>query len=206
MDISCIILAGGKSLRLGHDKVLEKFGNRSLLEQVVSRVDSLGRNVIIVTAEERVFSQLADHPKVKIVSDIYPGKGSLGGIYTGLAKSDSFYNLVIAADMPFLNQSLLRYMIEVADGFDFVLPMVNNLREPLHAVYSKNCLPPMENMIKNNRKMIFELSDFVKVRYVATEEIDRFDPQHLSFFNINTKEDLELAKSLAGGDKSSNDD
>jgi molybdopterin-guanine dinucleotide biosynthesis protein A len=200
LDTSCIILAGGKSLRLGYDKVLEKVGDRSLLEQVISRIDSFSREIIIVTAEERTFPQLASHPKLKIVSDIFPGKGSLGGIYTGLVTSDLFYNLVIAADMPFLNQPLLRYMIEVSDGFDFVLPRINNLFEPLHAVYSKNCVAPIEFILKQGRKVIIELFNFVKVRYVEAEEVDKFDPQHLSFFNINTQEDLELAKKIARGE------
>jgi len=200
LNTGCIILAGGKSLRLGYDKVLEKIGKRSLLEQVISRIDSLSKDIIVVTAEERTFPQLASHPKLKIVTDIFPGKGSLGGIYTGLVTSDSFYNLVIASDMPFLNQPLLRYMIEVSDGFDFVLPRVNNLFEPLHAVYSKNCVAPMELILKEGRKVIIELFDFVKVRYVEAEEVDRFDPQHLSFFNINTKEDLKLARKIARGE------
>jgi molybdopterin-guanine dinucleotide biosynthesis protein A len=200
LDTSCIILAGGKSLRLGHDKVLENVGNKSLLEQVISRVDELSKNIIIVTAEERTFPQLASHPKLKIVTDIFPGTGSLGGIYTGLVTSSSFYNLVIACDMPFLNQPLLRYMIEVSEGFDFVLPRTENLLEPLHAVYSQNCIAPIEFMLKQGRKTIIELFDFVKVKYIEAEEIDRFDPQHLSFFNINTKGDLELARKIAGGD------
>jgi len=199
LDISCILLAGGKSLRLGQDKVLEKVGNSSLLEQVISRIDSLVKEIIIVTAEQRTFSRLEGHPKLKTVYDILPGKGSLGGIYTGLVKSSSFYNLVIAADMPFLNQSLLRYMLEVSDGFDFILPRVNNLYEPLHAVYSKNCIAHIESMIKQGRRVIIELFDHVKVRYVEAEEVDRFDPQHLSFFNINTKEDLKLARKIARG-------
>ncbi len=199
MDTNCIILAGGKSLRLGRDKVLEKIGNKSLLEQVISSIGSLSRDIIIVTVEERAFPQLAGHSKLKIVSDIFPGKGSLGGIYTGLVTSDSFYNLVIACDMPFLNQLLLSYMIDISEGFDFVIPRVDNLFEPLHAVYSKNCIAPLEFILKQGRKVIIELFNFVKVRYVEAEEIDRFDPQHLSFFNINTKEDLELARKIARG-------
>jgi len=199
LEISCIILAGGKGLRLGRDKVSERVGNTSLLEQAISCIDSLSKDIIIVTAEERTFAPLADHPKVRIVSDIFPGQGSLGGIYTGLVKSDSFYNLVVAADMPFLNEPLLRYMIEVSDGFDFVLPRVKNLFEPLHAIYSKNCIQPIESMLEQGKKVIVELFNYVKVRYVEAEEVDRFDPRHLSFFNINTKEDLEIAKKIAGG-------
>lgn len=199
MEISCIILAGGKSLRLGRDKVLERVGNTSLLEQAISRIDSLSKDIIIVTAKERTFAPLADNPKIKIVSDIFPGQGSLGGIYTGLVKSDSFYNLVVAADMPFLNEALLRYMIEVSDGFDFVLPRVKNLFEPLHAIYSKNCIAPIKSILEQGKKVIIELFNYVKVRYIEAGEVDRFDPQHLSFFNINTKEDLELAKKMTRG-------
>ena len=200
MDTSCIILAGGKSLRLGHDKVLEAIGNKSLLEQVIACVDSLSSEIIIVTADERNFPQLTSHPKLRIVTDILPGKGSLGGIYTGLATSDSFCSLVVACDMPFLSQPLLSYMIDASTDFDFVVPRMNNLLEPLHAVYSKNCLAPIEYILKQGRLVIVELLSMVKVRYIEEEEIDRFDPKHLSFFNINTKDDLEIAKKLARGD------
>jgi molybdopterin-guanine dinucleotide biosynthesis protein A len=199
LDISCIILAGGKSIRFGHDKVLERIGNTSLLEQVISHVDPISKDIIIVTAKERTFAQLANHPKVKIVTDILPGQGSLGGIYTGLVKSESFYNLVVAADMPFLNESLLRYMIKVADGYDFVLPHVNSWYEPLHAIYSRNCIDPIKSILEQGKKVIVELFNHVKVRYVEAKEIEQFDPKHLSFFNINTKEDLERAKKITEG-------
>jgi molybdopterin-guanine dinucleotide biosynthesis protein A len=199
LETSCIILAGGKSLRLGHDKLLEKIGNRNLLELAIDNVDPLSREIILVTSKERDFPNLARHPKLKIVSDIFPGQGSLGGIYTGLVTSSSFYNLVVACDMPFLNQPLLRYMIEVSEGYDFVLPRVNNLYEPLHAVYSKNCVRPAEKIIKEGRKVIIELFDHVRVRFIEAEEINRFDPQHLTYFNINTREDLKRARKIARG-------
>ncbi len=199
MDISGIILAGGKSLRLGHDKVLEKIGDKSLLERVVFHIDSFSKNIIIVTAHERTFAPVAKHPKIKMVSDIFPGQGSLGGIYTGLVASSSFYNLVVAADMPFLNESLLWYMMEKSDGYDFILPRVNGLFEPLHAIYSMNCIDPIKKILGQGKRVIIELFNYVKVRYIETEEVERFDPKHLSFFNINTKEDLELARGIAGG-------
>jgi molybdopterin-guanine dinucleotide biosynthesis protein A len=199
LEISCIILAGGKSKRFGHDKILERIGNTSLLEKVISQVDPISKEIIIVTAKERTFARLANHPKVKTTNDIYPGQGSLGGIYTGLVKSKSFYNLVVAADMPFLSESLLRYMIKVAEGYDFVLPRVNNLYEPLHAVYSKNCIEPINKILKQGKKVIIELFNYVKVRFVEVKEIEQFDPNHISFFNINTKEDLEKARKITEG-------
>jgi molybdopterin-guanine dinucleotide biosynthesis protein A len=199
LEINCIILAGGKSVRFGHDKVLETIGNTSLLEQVISRVNPLSKNIIIVTSKERDFGQLVKLPKISVVSDIFPGQGSLGGIYTGLMNSDSFYNLVVAADMPFLNGSLLSYMIKVSEGSDFILPHIKDWYEPLHAIYSKNCIEPIKSMLEGGRKVIVELFDYVKVRYVEAEEVDRFDPKHLSFFNINTQADMERAMKIAGG-------
>jgi molybdopterin-guanine dinucleotide biosynthesis protein A len=198
LEISGIILAGGRSHRLGYDKISEKIGDKSLIERVVSRLDTFSENVIIVTAHERTFAPLAKHPKVKTVSDILPGQGSLGGIYTGLVTSSSFYNLVVAADMPFLNESLLRYMVDKAEGYDFVLPRVEGLFEPLHAIYSRNCIDPIKALLEQGKKVIVELVNYVKVRFIETEEVDRFDPEHLSFFNINTREELELARGIAG--------
>lgn len=199
LDISCIILAGGKSIRFGHDKILEKIGETSLLEQVISRINPISKEIIIVTAKERAFAQLTNNPKIKIVNDILPGRGSLGGIYTGLITSKSFNNLVVAADMPFLNVSLLKYMIKVAEGYDFTLPHVNNWYEPLHAIYSQNCIDPAKAILAEGKRVIVELFKYVKVKYIEAEEIDRFDPQHLSFFNINTQEDMKQAIKLTRG-------
>ncbi len=113
--------------------------------------------------------RFAENPKVKVVSDIFPASGSLGGIYTGLLASDSFYNLVVAADMPFLSVPLLRYMIEISPGYDFVLPRIDGLFEPLHAVYSKNCAAPIGAILGQGKRVIVELFNYVKVRYVGVE-------------------------------------
>jgi molybdopterin-guanine dinucleotide biosynthesis protein A len=199
LEVNTIILAGGKSVRLGRDKIVEKLGATSLLEQVVSRVEPLSKRIIVVTANERKFSELADRPDVTVVSDIIPGQGSLGGIYTGLVNSDTRYNLALAADMPFLNESLLRYLIEVSDGYDFVLPHYDDLYEPLHAVYSLTCIPAIQTLFDQHKKAIIKIFPYVNVRFVEPAEIDRFDPRHLSFFNVNTPEDLERAKQIAGG-------
>jgi len=187
-------------LRLGRDKTVETVGNTSLLERVIFNLSLLNSDIIMVTAVKQFLPQFIDYPKLRLVADIYPGKGALGGIYTGLATSDSFYNLVVACDMPFLNQDLLRYMVRIADGFDLVMPRLGSLVEPLHAVYSKGCLAPMENLLKQGNLKISDLLALVKVRYLDAEEIDRFDPEHLSFFNINTEADLEIAQELASSE------
>ncbi len=204
LDISCIVLAGGKGSRLGQNKIAEVIGNKNLLQRVVACLGFFNKEIIIVTATKQPLSQLTDHPNLRILTDTYPGKGSLGGIYTGLATSDSYYNLVVACDMPFLNQALLSYMIRISAGYDLVIPRVGKFVEPLHAIYSKDCLAHIEELFKQGNLRVSELLNMVRVRYVEVDEIDRFDPKHLSFFNINTKAELKMAQELATGDK--NDD
>jgi len=200
LDISCIVLAGGKGLRLGHDKALETVGNKCLIQWVVFSLSFLNSDIIIVTATKQFPSQLIGYPKLKIITDTYFGKGPLGGIYTGLAASDSAYNLVVACDMPFLNRNLLDYMIQISASFDLVVPRLGDMVEPLHAVYSKGCLVPIEGLLKQGNLKIHELFTLVKVRYVEAAEINRFDPRHLSFFNVNTEADLETARELVTED------
>lgn len=197
MDISCIVLAGGKSRRLGRNKVTETVGGKSLLERVISCLAYFKSEIIVVTARERALPQPIDYPKLKVVADIYPNKGSLGGIFSGLVNSESFLNLVVACDMPFLNLKLLSYMIDIANGYDLVVPRFDDSIEPLHAVYSKRCIPHMEQLIKQDELKILKLFPLVKLRYLEEEEIDRFDPEHISFFNINTASDLKAGLELA---------
>jgi molybdopterin-guanine dinucleotide biosynthesis protein A len=196
LDITCIVLAGGKGLRLGRDKVQETVGNSNLLQRALSQLAPFNCDIIIVTAGAKPLPQVTGYQGFRIVTDIYPGKGALGGIYTGLAESSSAYNLVVACDMPFLNQALLRYMTGLAAGYDLVVPRLGELVEPLHAVYSRSCLAPIERLLKQDSLGVRALFDLVRVRYVESDEIDRFDPQHLSFFNVNTEADLEEARRM----------
>jgi molybdopterin-guanine dinucleotide biosynthesis protein A len=89
-------------------------------------------------------------------------------------------------------------MIEVADGYDFILPRIDNMYEPLHAIYSRNCISPIKSILEQGKKVIIELFDYVKVRFIEAKEINRFDPKHMSFFNINTREDMERAIEILG--------
>jgi len=188
-------------MRLGRDKTLETINDRHMLQQVISCLSFFNSSIIVVTAEKRSFPHFNDYSKITMVNDIYPGKGPLGGIYSGLATSDSDYNLVVACDMPFLNQALLQYMIQLSANYDLVVPRWDGMVEPLHAVYAKTCQAPIEGLLKKDSLNIAKLFSLVKTRYVEAEEIDKFDPEHLSFFNINTEADLKMARELTGENK-----
>jgi len=197
LEIGCIVLAGGKGLRLGRDKALETVDGQSLLQRVVTQLSSFSSEIIIVTAKGKSFPQFFRNPRFRIVADAYPGRGALVGLATGLAASRARYNLAVACDMPFLNQALLRYMLGLMAGFDLVVPRLAEMVEPLHAVYARSCLAPMERLLEQGDMRINALLGLVKVRYVEADEVDRFDPRHLSFFNVNTRADLERAQRLA---------
>ena len=196
MAVSSIILAGGRSSRLGREKHAEVIAGKSLIERVIGRLYPLSTEILLVISQSQS-EILFSLPEVKTLVDIYPKKGSLGGIYTGLVNSEYTNSIVVACDMPFLNPDLLRYMIDISPDFDIVIPRIGNELEPLHAIYSKNCIAPMRDLIERGYFKIDSFFDSVKVRYIEEEVLNRFDPEHLSFFNVNTQEDLEKAIILA---------
>jgi molybdenum cofactor guanylyltransferase len=198
LNISCIALAGGKSTRLGRNKLAEIVGGKTVLERVVDTLSLFQGDTILVAAGQSALPEISNHLNVKIVTDIYPGTGSLGGIYTGLFASSSQYNIVVACDMPFLNPALLGYMVSISEGFDMVAYNQNDRPEPLHAIYSRECLTPMKSLIEHNQLRIINILPHIKIRYIGDEEIAKYDPQRLSFFNINTEADLQKARQIAG--------
>lgn len=182
---------------MGREKALEEIEGESLIERVIGRVASLSTEVLLVMRAGQPTFPIPAQSNVKTVTDLYPGKGSLGGIYTGLYSSSSFHNLVVACDMPFLSEALLRHLIELCSDFDVVIPVVEGNLEPLHGVYSKSCLAPIQALLQQGKLRIIDFFPSVRVRYVDETEVNRLDPQHLSFFNINTEEDLAKARLLA---------
>ncbi len=180
---------------------MEKLGISNLIETVLSRLSLFKSDIILVENAEKSYDQLVQYPRLRFAVDIFPDKGPLSGIYTGLAASTTKYNLVVACDMPFLNLELLDYMVRVADNFDAAVPRLGKLVEPLHAIYSKNCLHHIKDLIERNELQVFQLFAGLDVRYIDIDEINRFDPKHLSFFNIDTEADLKKAKELIKTEK-----
>ena len=199
MNANCIALAGGKSTRLGRNKLVETVGEKMLLHRVLDVLSVLGREVIIVASENIRLPDISSYPQARIVDDFYPGRGLLGGIYTGLAATESDYNFVVASDMPFLNVNLLRHMLSLADGADLVAFREGDRFEPLHAVYSRRCLDALAGLMRHDNARILEIVDSVKTRYLAPEDLAAMDPMRLSFFNINTENDLTRAREIAKG-------
>jgi molybdopterin-guanine dinucleotide biosynthesis protein A len=194
--ISAVILAGGMSTRLGKDKSLLPVDGEPLLTRVVRQLSALSEDLIVVTNDRAHYDALA--LPARLIQDEKPGVGALMGLYSGLKAARHSYALVVACDMPFLNLALLRYMVHLAQDYDVVVPREDEYVEPLHAVYGKDCLPAMEWRLAQGRRRIVSFFDTVRVRYVEKSEVDRFDPLHLSFVNVNTPEDWAKTQKLLG--------
>ncbi|MBM3133511.1 MAG: molybdenum cofactor guanylyltransferase [Chloroflexi bacterium] len=194
--MSSIIVAGGQGTRIGREKATLEIAGQSLLERTIHRLSKLDTEIILVLAQGQKNPLTKPFPNVKIVADVYAGRGPLVGIYSGLKESSDQYSVAVACDMPFLNTDLLRYMAGLAPGYDAVVLRIEGMIEPLHAVYSKSCLDAIAAMIEKGRSKVKDLFDRVRVRYVQEAEIDRLDPERLSWFNINTPEDFRKAEDL----------
>jgi molybdopterin-guanine dinucleotide biosynthesis protein A len=184
-----IILAGGENKRMGVDKAFLTVAGIPLIEHVLGVLGAVVQRIIIVTnSPERYRTYDA-----RIVTDRLDRRGPLTGMYSGLFSSESEYNVVVACDMPFLNAGLLSFMMELAPGYDAVVPAFGELTEPLHAVYGKSLLPVIEERIRKNERRIQGIFVKANVRYVTEKEISRFDPERRSFINLNTPQQYKEA-------------
>ena len=197
-DITGIILAGGSSLRLGCNKHFLKIGVRYLIDSVIDSLSQFTSSILIVTKEDQLDLIRSHISQANVVADLFPGKGPLGGIYTGLSNAPNTYSFIVGCDMPFISSALAGYMINNAHDYDAVVPRIGNMIEPLHAIYSKNCLPKIEFLLQIQSLSIAQLFPMVRTKYINENDINTFDPSHLSFININTKRDLTKANLLLG--------
>ena len=197
--ITAVILAGGQSRRLGRDKAVEPFAGEPLIRRVIRRASEAvsAHHVVVVVADADRAAELPLDDDHLVAVDVFPDCGSLGGIYTGLNASPTQWSLVTACDMPFLSAPLLSHLASLRDGFDAVVPVVDGRPEPTHALYTRRCLPPIEARLRTGQLKISGFFDDVAVRYVPENDIREFDPDLLSFFNINRPEDLARAMELA---------
>ncbi len=196
-EVSAIVLAGGRSRRLGRNKALEAIGGQPLIRRVIDRVSQVAEDVVVVAADEAQAQALPLEDRGRVALDLHPGGGSLGGIFSGLSAARHHWAVVVACDMPFLNLDLVRRMLSLREGADAVVPVLEGRPEPTHSVYSKICLPHMERLLLANDLKISLFFDKVRVSYVPEDEILSLDSERLSFFNVNSPDDLERARALA---------
>lgn len=185
-DVTVAILAGGLSRRMGTNKSFLSLDGKPLIQHVIERVSALHLPVILITNTPEQYACF----ELPMYSDVYPQCGSLGGLYTALHYSFTDYTLCVACDMPFLNVDLLRYMLDLRSGVDAAVPYIAGNYESLHAIYHQFCLPVMRDQLEQGQLRISDLYARLHVRLVTATEVECFEPDHHSFANLNTPDDV----------------
>lgn len=187
---SAAILAGGESRRFGRNKAREVLGGKPLIAHVLDVLTGLFDDVLIVTNEPLLYESF----DVSVVTDIVRGPGALGGLLTALLHARNHRCFITGCDMPFLNDAVVRMILERSHGYDVVVPKVKNEFQPLHALYSKKCIPFIQKGILKKDFRIIDFYPRVSVLCLEEEAWESMDPDNLSFFNVNTQDEFQKAK------------
>ena len=195
--VTGVILAGGKSRRMGENKALLQLGGDSLIGHVIRRMLPVTDELLLITNDPAEYA----HLDLPMQEDAVPNSGALGGVYTGLTHASHDAVFCVACDNPFLEPKLLTYLLSVLGEYDAVMPYTFRRDEKqitlqtLCAVYSKRCLPIIEQMFQESELRVHALQDWAHIKRISPEVWQRFDQEGMSFFNINTPEDFNRADS-----------
>jgi molybdenum cofactor guanylyltransferase len=186
---SAVVLAGGKSSRMGRPKALLPFGAEPLIVHIIRALRRIFSEIVVVAAAGQEMPPLP----VKLVRDEVAYQGPVGGIYYGLKAAGGEFSFVTSCDVAFVNSALIVYLAAQISHHDVVVPYWQDRFQPLHAVYRRSVLPLLAGQLERGELRPVYLFDKVRTRTVAEKEIRSFDPQGLSFFNMNTPDDYESA-------------
>ncbi len=186
---TAIILAGGKSSRMGFDKQFLKIDQRRLMDSLVNKLGIQFGEIIIVTNKPEHYIGLSH----KIITDKIVGKGPLAGIHAGLLESSSRYSFVVACDMPNINMQYVRYMIESMKDHSLDGCVTNYMDwiEPFSSFYSKDLVGRIEAHLDSGRRSINSMLKNLNIKYIAEHDARKFSPNWDMFLNLNTREDLD---------------
>jgi molybdopterin-guanine dinucleotide biosynthesis protein A len=193
MRVTGVIQAGGRSVRMGgRPKGLMELGGRRLIERVLMALTPVVDDVLVVTNTPQLYAFLG----LPMVPDVYPDRGSLGGIYSGLRAAPGQAALTVACDMPFLHPEVLKLLAERSGEGDVVIPRVDEQLETLHAAYGKACLPHIEERLLAGKLKIVGFFESVRVVEITEADVARFRDPRLVFMNVNTPEELDRAREI----------
>jgi molybdopterin-guanine dinucleotide biosynthesis protein A len=187
-DMTGIILAGGKNSRMGTNKAFLEIDGTRLIDNILAVYQKIFSEIIIVANDPLSYTEF---PETLIVTDIYKDKRALGGIYTGLFYATHDYSFVAACDMPFLNEDFIIYLTGQAGKHDIIVPKLSEGFQPLHAIYSRNCLPHIKKLLIADKLKIAGFYKEVRLLRIPEEKIKPFNKDGRLFLNVNTPEDLK---------------
>lgn len=196
MTVPCtgVILAGGQNKRFdGQNKAFIEIGGKRIVDRLLAVYSELFDQVVLVTNDPAAYIDV----DALIVSDHYSQRSSLNGLHAGLFAAAHEYAFFSACDTPFVQGALIRRVLDnIERRADIIIPSTTAGYEPMFAVYKKTCLPAITWQLEHNRLKIKGLFRKMRVKTIPEADLIELDPQLLSFFNINTPEDLLQANRL----------
>ena len=196
---SAAILAGGRATRFGGlDKSALVVDGRSILERQVSELAKLTTDILLVGG-----SPAPQGDSVRVVKDLVPGCGPLGGMHAALDAAAGDATMVVACDMPYLSARFLAHLLTLTADADAVVPRTELGHHPLCAAYTRACLAPAAARLARGHLKMLDLLDDVRVRVVTTEEIDEFGDHTRLLANVNTPADYGALEAIQGHQLSS---
>ncbi len=193
MNVSIVIQAGGQSSRMGVEKGLIELCGKPMIENIIERLIPFADEMFITTNKPKNYKQFG----LKMYADIYKNYGALAGLHTALHYAINEMVFVIACDLPFVNIDLFRYMKNLfeAKPVDLVIPRTANGFEPFYAFYRKStCLPLVADAINLGKRKMISWHENAVVHPVYEQQLREFDPELISFANINTPEEHASAQ------------
>lgn len=193
-DVTAVLLAGGKSRRMGEDKRFLPVGDRTLFDRSCTALQQTFDSVCVVIAQDSAALEAG----VPVVRDLINNCGSLGGLYTGLRHAKTNHVFLAACDMPFLNPRLIEYLVGLKGDRDIVICRWKNRLHPTHALYGQQCCAVIEEMLRTQQLKIQSLvtHSALRIRVVEECEIEKIDPAGRSFLNVNTPSDLASVREM----------
>jgi molybdenum cofactor guanylyltransferase len=196
---SAIILAGGRSARMGRPKATLRFGNTTLIERTIAELARVFDDIVVVGAPESEAIELPALGAATMVRDDDAYQGPIGALARGLRMARHELAFACSCDLPMLRAEVVPWLLSLLDeGDDAVIPQVGQRLQPLHAAYRTRCAGALEAMLARGERRLSAIADAVRTRVVSEAEYRRADPETLSCFNINTPEDYARALKLAG--------
>ncbi|GAB6904453.1 Molybdenum cofactor guanylyltransferase [Desulfosarcina cetonica] len=189
-----VILAGGLSKRFGgRNKAFIRIGGQRNIDRLMNVYAKLFDQIILVTNDPAAYMDV----DALIVTDHYTQRSSLNGVYAGLFAARHEYAFFAACDAPFVKPEMIALVLDQIDGkADLIVPSTDSGYEPMFAVYRKTCLPAMVWQLERDLLKIKGLFRKVRVKAVAEGDLRTVDPELVSFFNMNTPDDLVKAEAL----------
>lgn len=181
MNIGAIILAGGKSSRMGSDKGLLLLNGKPMVAYVIDTIKQITDDIIIISDQTayKVFG-------VPVYEDLIKEAGPLAGIYAGLTYSKHNKNIVVSCDVPFVSEKLLQYLINCCKNYDVTIPIKNNKTHQVIGIYDKKCITVFKKELDNNQRKMKLALEKINLNVVDTNQFDKKE-----FTNINTPAELK---------------